>query len=114
LYYISSWKLFYMSQPKLKILLVEDDPVLGYVVKDYLQKQEYEVTHCTDGDAAWHQFMKNIFDICLLDIMLPGKKDGMEPTAYERRMKTYLSFSSPLRTWTMIKLQVSRVVQMTM
>lgn len=78
MYYISSWKLFYMSQPKLKILLVEDDPVLGYVVKDYLQKQEYEVTHCTDGDAAWNQFMKNIFDICLLDIMLPGKKDGME------------------------------------
>ncbi len=67
-----------MSQPKLKILLVEDDPVLGYVVKDFLQKQDFEVTHCTDGDAAWHQFMKNIFDICLLDIMLPGKKDGME------------------------------------
>ena len=78
MYYISSWKLFYMSQPKLKILLVEDDPVLGYVVKDYLQKQEYEVTNWTEGDADWHQFMKNIFDICLLEIMLPGKKDGME------------------------------------
>ena len=67
-----------MSQPKLKILLVEDDPVLGYVVKDFLQKQDYDVTHCTEGDAAWHQFMKNIYDICLLDVMLPGKKDGME------------------------------------
>ena len=67
-----------MSQPKLKILLVEDDPVLGYIVKDFLQKQGYEVTHCTDGDVAWHQFMKNIYDICLLDILLPGKKDGME------------------------------------
>jgi DNA-binding response OmpR family regulator len=67
-----------MSQPKVKILLVEDDPVLGYVVKDFLLKQEYEVTHCTDGDTGWHQFMKNIYDICLLDIMLPGKKDGME------------------------------------
>jgi len=67
-----------MSQPKVKILLVEDDPVLGYVVKDYLQKQDFDVTHCTDGDVAWHQFMKNIYDICLLDILLPGKKDGME------------------------------------
>ena len=40
-----------MSQPKLKILLVEDDPVLGYVVKDFLQKEalsglaESTVTH---------------------------------------------------------------------
>jgi len=67
-----------MSQPKVKILLVEDDPVLGYVVKDFLQKQQFDVTHCTDGDVAWHQFMKNIYDICLLDVMLPGKKDGME------------------------------------
>jgi len=67
-----------MTQPKLKILLVEDDPVLGYVVKDFLQKQDFEVTHCTDGDAAWQQFMKNLYDICLLDILLPGKKDGME------------------------------------
>lgn len=67
-----------MSQPKVKILLVEDDPVLGYVVKDFLQKQDMDVTHCTDGDVAWHQFMKNIFDVCLLDILLPGKKDGME------------------------------------
>ncbi|MES2704092.1 MAG: response regulator transcription factor [Bacteroidota bacterium] len=67
-----------MSDSKLKILLVEDDPVLGYVVKDFLHKQNFEVTHCTEGDAAWHQFMKNIYDICLLDIMLPGKKDGME------------------------------------
>ncbi len=67
-----------MPSPKVKVLLVEDDPVLGYVVKDFLQKQDFDVTHCTDGDAAWHQFMKNIYDICLLDILLPGKKDGME------------------------------------
>jgi len=67
-----------MTQSKIRVLLVEDDLVLGYVVKDYLQKQNYEVTHCTDGSAAWQQFMKNIYDVCLLDIMLPGAKDGLE------------------------------------
>ncbi len=67
-----------MSQPKVKILLVEDDPVMGFVVKDFLQKQNYEVTHCTDSDSAWQQFMKNIYDICLLDVVLPGKRDGIE------------------------------------
>ena len=67
-----------MSQPKVKILLVEDDPVLGFVVKDFLQKQNYEVNLCTDSDTAWQQFMKNIYDVCLLDILLPSKKDGIE------------------------------------
>lgn len=74
-----------MSQPKVKILLVEDDPVLGFVVKDFLQKQNYEVTHCTDSDTAWQQFMKNIYDICLLDVMLPGKKDGIELANHIRK-----------------------------
>ncbi len=67
-----------MSQPKVRILLVEDDPVLGFVVKDFLQKHNYDVNLCTDSDTAWQQFMKNIYDICLLDVMLPGKKDGIE------------------------------------
>lgn len=74
-----------MSQPKVKILLVEDDPVLGFVVKDFLQKQNYEVNLCTDSDTAWQQFMKNIYDICLLDVMLPGKKDGIELANHIRK-----------------------------
>jgi len=67
-----------MTQTKVKVLLVEDDLVLGYVVRDYLQKQSYEVTHCTDGVTAWQLFMKNRYDVCLLDIMLPGDKNGLE------------------------------------
>ncbi len=67
-----------MSQTKIKILLVEDDPILGYVVKDFLQKHDYEVTHTTDSDLAWQLFMKNIYDLCLIDVLLPGKKDGLE------------------------------------
>ena len=74
-----------MVQPKVKILLVEDDPVLGFVVKDFLQKQNYEVNLCTDSDTAWQQFMKNIYDICLLDVMLPGKKDGIELANHIRK-----------------------------
>lgn len=65
-----------MPDYKAKILLVEDDPTLSYVVRESLQKNNYEVVHCTDGVAAWQQFMKNNFDICLLDVMVP-KKDGM-------------------------------------
>ena len=67
-----------MSKEKPRILLVEDDPILGYVVKDFLQKHDYEVSHCTESDVAWQQFMKHNYDICLVDILLPGKKDGIE------------------------------------
>jgi DNA-binding response OmpR family regulator len=66
-----------MAQHKAKILLVEDDPTLSYVVRESLQKNSYDVVFCADGETAWQQFMKNNFDICLLDVMLPGKKDGI-------------------------------------
>jgi DNA-binding response OmpR family regulator len=66
-----------MPQAKVKILIVEDDAVLGYVVKDFLQKQNFEVMLCTDGDEAWRLFMKHNYDVCLLDVVLPGKKNGL-------------------------------------
>ena len=65
-----------MADYKAKILLVEDDPTLSYVIKDSLNKSHYDVVHCPDGETGWAQFMKHNFDICLLDVMLP-KKDGM-------------------------------------
>lgn len=63
-------------QPKAKILLVEDDSSLGFVVKDNLEENGYEVIFSSDGENGWQQFMRHNIDICLLDVMLP-KKDGM-------------------------------------
>jgi DNA-binding response OmpR family regulator len=60
---------------KVKILLVEDDPNLGFVVKDNLSAKGYDVTLCTDGDAGEKAFHNNPFHLCILDVMLP-KKDG--------------------------------------
>ena len=60
---------------KANILYVEDDSSLSFVIKDNLEENGYTVVHCTDGESAWQQFMKHIFDLCLLDVMLP-KKDG--------------------------------------
>jgi DNA-binding response OmpR family regulator len=65
-----------MAETKAKILLVEDDPTLSFVVKDALQKNGFDVIHCPDSETGWQQFMKNNFDMCLLDVVLP-KKDGM-------------------------------------
>src|SRR5690606_11889261 len=60
----------------LKILLAVDDPMLGDVLKDYLElKCKYEVVLCQDGEQALDQFRKGRFDLCILDVMMP-KKDG--------------------------------------
>lgn len=61
---------------KAKILLVEDDPTLGFVVKDNLELHGYEVIHSPDGETGYKEFMKHNFDLCLLDVMLP-KRDGL-------------------------------------
>lgn len=42
-----------MAEIKGKILLVEDDPTLSYVVKDSLMNNGYDVVHCPDGETAW-------------------------------------------------------------
>ena len=60
---------------KAKVLLAEDDLSLGFVIKDTLQDAGYEVVLCPDGEAAWQQFQKKDFDICLLDINMP-LRDG--------------------------------------
>jgi DNA-binding response OmpR family regulator len=59
----------------IKILLVEDDPNLGFVVKDNLQERGYEVTLCKDGAEGEQTFTAHAFDLCIFDVMLP-KKDG--------------------------------------
>jgi DNA-binding response OmpR family regulator len=57
---------------KAKIILVEDDPALGFVVKDELEENGYDVTHCSDGEEALNLFQKKNFDIGLFDVMMPN------------------------------------------
>ena len=58
-----------------KILLVEDDNNLGYVVKDNLMLNGFKVELFKDGSSALQNFRIKKYDLCLLDVMLP-KKDG--------------------------------------
>ena len=58
-----------------KILLVEDDPNFGTVLKDYLALNDYNVTHAKDGIEGLIMFKNNEFDLCILDVMMP-RKDG--------------------------------------
>lgn len=59
-----------------KILLAEDDPNLGEILKDYLElKGKFDVILCKDGDEALRTFTKEKVDLCIFDVMMP-KKDG--------------------------------------
>jgi two-component system, OmpR family, response regulator BaeR len=60
-----------------KILVVEDEPRLAGVLRDYLEQAGYEA-HCLgDGLAVVPWVREKAPDLVLLDLMLPGK-DGME------------------------------------
>jgi len=58
-----------------KILLVEDDQTLNFIIKDNLEQAGYVVTSAEDGEAGLKLFHSEKFSLCLLDVMLP-KKDG--------------------------------------
>ena len=63
--------------PNAHILLVEDDPGLGFVIQDTLKDRGYTVHLCRDGKEGLMQFNKRDYHLCLLDVMMP-KKDGFE------------------------------------
>ena len=63
--------------PTAQILLVEDDPGLGFVIQDTLREKGYTVHLSRDGKEGLMQFNKGNYDLCLLDVMMP-KKDGFE------------------------------------
>ena len=60
---------------KLKILLCEDDENLGTLLSEYLQAKGFQADLCPDGEVGYKAFLKNKYDICVLDVMMP-KKDG--------------------------------------
>jgi DNA-binding response OmpR family regulator len=60
---------------KAKLLLVEDDVNLGFVVADKLRAQNYDVTLAMDGAEGFKRYSEDDFHMCILDVMMP-KKDG--------------------------------------
>lgn len=58
-----------------KILYVEDDIYLSYVTKDNLELNGFTIVWVKNGEEAIEAFQAEVFDLCILDIMLP-KLDG--------------------------------------
>jgi DNA-binding response OmpR family regulator len=60
---------------KHKILYAEDDTTLAFLTRESLEEHQYEVDHFVNGSACLKAFEKSKYDVCVLDIMLPGS-DG--------------------------------------
>ncbi len=60
---------------KTKILLAEDDENLGMLLREYLNVKSYDADWFVNGEKAYKSFIKEHYDLCILDIMMPVK-DG--------------------------------------
>ena len=61
----------------MRILLVEDEYALAELVSERLKKERYVVDVTADGEDGLYNALTGIYDLVLLDIMLP-KKNGLE------------------------------------
>ena len=62
----------------IKILVVDDEPRMRKLVKDFLSAKGYEVLEAADGEEAVERFMGDReIDLLILDVMMP-KMDGWE------------------------------------
>lgn len=62
-------------QQKTKILVAEDDLQLGFIIKDSLEENGFDVVNCPDGEIAWEYYQKSNPDLCILDVNMPYR-DG--------------------------------------
>lgn len=70
-----------------RILLVEDDMNLGFIIQDLLRLEGYKVHLAKDGKEGLLQFNKESYDLCLFDVMLPNK-DGFSLATDVRKVNS--------------------------
>jgi len=73
----------------MRILLVEDDPMIGESIVDWLQGEGYAVDWLQDGDEALLALKTTPFSLVILDLGLPGK-DGLDVLRAARAAKNHI------------------------
>ena len=70
-----------------RILLCEDDPNVGSLLREYLVAKDYEVDLMPDGELGYQAFVENEYDLCIFDVMMPNK-DGFTLASDIRKKDT--------------------------
>ena len=64
---------------KIRVLIVEDEPIIAADLEDRLSEMGYEVAQqCSSGDEALRYLQQENVDLILMDIQLEGNLDGIE------------------------------------
>lgn len=66
-----------MNNLKKRIILLEDNTDLGYLLTEYLKMKNFEVSWFTDGKSALNKIGLTTFDLAILDVTMPDM-DGFE------------------------------------
>lgn len=74
-----------------RILLVEDDLHLGFLLSEYLKSEGFTVNLCRNGKNGLEAFLKDAYDVCILDVTLP-RMDGFELARYMRAERPEVPF----------------------
>lgn len=74
-----------------KILLVEDDPSLGYLLSEYLTFKGFEVDWKKNGSDGLKAIQQTTFDLCIFDVMMP-QMDGFELAGEIKKINPSLPF----------------------
>jgi two-component system, OmpR family, alkaline phosphatase synthesis response regulator PhoP len=72
-----------------RILLVEYEATLSFLLRERLEIEGYSVVICGDGEQGFMRAVRDAFSLVLLDIRLPGR-DGFEICRELRRHCVYL------------------------
>lgn len=72
---------------RVKLLLVEDDNEIRHMLKDYLNRENYDVACAADGAEACEKFESDTYSLVLLDLMIP-KISGMDVIQHIRKKST--------------------------
>jgi DNA-binding response OmpR family regulator len=81
-----------------RILVVEDEPRLGEILRLYLEREGHAVTVVTDGRAAIDAVDAEPVDLVVLDLMLPGVSGEAVLTAIRERGDTPVLIASAKRS----------------
>ena len=61
----------------MKILVVDDEPLIRSVINEYLSLEGYSIDEAQDGVEAVRKALENDYNLIIMDIMMP-KKDGYQ------------------------------------
>ncbi len=77
--------------PEKKVLIVEDDLNLGFLLVEFLENEHFSVKLCKDGQMGLQAVERYAFDLCLLDVMMP-RMDGFTLAGHIRKLRPEMPF----------------------